>query len=158
VVAPPEQRVNRLVPFVHVEDVERSMAFYYHPGFTVASVYKYKGRPVSAALRSEGAELMVTTHGDPIDPGARVSGSTCARATWLRCAGSCSPPESMPGIVDGTPKPRQELRLVDPEGSSWMESVLMVVTSVITARQWKGSLLRAPSSPARRPNSQAGPQ
>jgi hypothetical protein len=45
--SPPEQRVNRLVPFVHVEDVERSIAFYYHLGFIVASVYKYKGRHLS---------------------------------------------------------------------------------------------------------------
>jgi len=41
--SPPERRVNRLVPFVHVEDVERSIAFYYHLGFIVESVYKYKG-------------------------------------------------------------------------------------------------------------------
>lgn len=71
VAVPPDERVNRLVPFVHVEDVERSIAFYYHLGFTVASVYKYKGRPVWAALCSEGAELMVTTDGDSIDPGSQ---------------------------------------------------------------------------------------
>src|SRR5262249_42953647 len=60
VVSPPEQRVSGLIPFVHVEDVERSIAFYYHLGFIVASVYKYRGRPVWAELRSEGAELMVS--------------------------------------------------------------------------------------------------
>ena len=66
--SPPVQRVTGLVPFVHVEDVERSIAFYYHLGFIVASVYKYKGAPVWAELRSEGAGLMVSTDGDPIDP------------------------------------------------------------------------------------------
>ena len=40
--SPPEQRVSGLVPFVHVEDVESSIAFYYHLGFIVASVYKYR--------------------------------------------------------------------------------------------------------------------
>ncbi len=67
VAEPPEHRVNRLVPFVHVEDVERSIAFYQHLGFTVQSVHKYRERPVWAALESESAELMVTLDGDPID-------------------------------------------------------------------------------------------
>jgi hypothetical protein len=49
--SPPERRVNRLVPFVHVEDVERSIAFYYHLGFIVERVYKYKGRPVGGAAK-----------------------------------------------------------------------------------------------------------
>src|SRR6476620_1879012 len=66
--SPPKQRVSGLIPFVHVEDVERSIAFYYHLGFVVASVYKYRGTPVWAELRSGGAELMVSTDGDPIDP------------------------------------------------------------------------------------------
>jgi hypothetical protein len=45
---PPKQRVRGLVPFVHVEDVERTVAFYYHLGFILASVYKYRGTPVWA--------------------------------------------------------------------------------------------------------------
>jgi len=68
VVAAPEQRVKLLVPFVHVEDVERSIAFYHHLGVTLASVYKYKGRAVWAALESARAQLMVSTDGDPTDP------------------------------------------------------------------------------------------
>jgi len=32
----PEQRVSGLIPFVHVEDVQRSIDFYYHLGFTLA--------------------------------------------------------------------------------------------------------------------------
>jgi hypothetical protein len=66
--SPPEQRVSGLVPFVHVEDVERSIAFYHQLGFLVASVYRYRGTSVWAELRSEGAELMVSTDGDSIDP------------------------------------------------------------------------------------------
>ena len=42
---PPEQRVSNLIPFVHVEDVGRSIAFYYHLGFIVASIYNYRGTP-----------------------------------------------------------------------------------------------------------------
>jgi hypothetical protein len=43
-VVAPEHQVNLLVPFVHVEDVERSIALYHHFGLTLASVYKYEGR------------------------------------------------------------------------------------------------------------------
>lgn len=115
-VVPPEQRVSWLVPFVHVEDVERSIAFYYHLGFTVASVYTYKGRPAWAALRSEGAELMVTT-GDPIDQGHQgvlfylYSRDLAALREQLLADGI-----DVGEIVDGTPGPRQELRLADPDG------------------------------------------
>jgi catechol 2,3-dioxygenase-like lactoylglutathione lyase family enzyme len=117
VVVPPEQRVSRLVPFVHVEDVERSIAFYHQLGFTVASVYKYKGRPVWATLRSEEAELMVSTDGDSIDPASQgvlfylYSGDLAALCDQLLADGI-----DAGEIVDGTPGPRQELRLTDPDG------------------------------------------
>jgi hypothetical protein len=63
---PPEHRVSGLIPFVHVANVQRSIDFYHHLGFVVASIYRYRGRPVWAALRSEAAELMVTA-GNAID-------------------------------------------------------------------------------------------
>ena|ERR1700756_4982880 len=117
VVSPPEQRVNGLVPFVHVEDVERSIAFYYHLGFIVESVYKYRGRPVWAALRSEGAEVMVSTDGDSIDPAGQgvlfylYSSDLAALREQLLADGI-----GVGEIVDGTPGPRQEMRLTDPDG------------------------------------------
>ena len=117
VVSPPEQRVNGLIPFVHVEDVERSIAFYYHLGFTVASVYRYRGRPMWAALRSEGAELMVSTDGDPIDPAGQgvlfylYSSNLAGLREQILAAGI-----DVGEIVDGTPGPRQEMRLTDPDG------------------------------------------
>ena len=115
--SPPEQRVNGLVPFVHVEDVERSIAFYHHLGFIVASVYKYKGRPVWAALLSEGAELMVTTDGDSIDPNGQgvlfyLYSSDLAALREQMLADGIDVGE----IADGTPGPRQEMRLTDPDG------------------------------------------
>jgi catechol 2,3-dioxygenase-like lactoylglutathione lyase family enzyme len=115
--SPPEQRVNGLVPFVHVEDVERSIAFYHHLGFIVASVYKYKGRPVWAALRSEGAELMVTTDGDSIDPNGQgvlfyLYSSDLAALREQMLADGIDVGE----IADGTPGPRREMRLTDPDG------------------------------------------
>jgi hypothetical protein len=115
--SPPEQRVNRLIPFVHVEDVDRSIAFYYHLGFIVESVYKYKGQPVWAALSSEGAQLMVTTDGDSIDPAGQgvlfylySSNLTALRGQMLGDG------IDVGEIVDGTPGPRQEMRLTDPDG------------------------------------------
>jgi hypothetical protein len=43
-----------LIPFVHVDDVDRSIAFYHHLGFSVASIYKYRQTPVWADLLSGG--------------------------------------------------------------------------------------------------------
>jgi hypothetical protein len=115
--SPPDQRVKGIVPFVHVEDVERSIGFYYHLGFLVASVYTYRGTPVWALLRSEGAELMVTTDGDPIDPAGQgvlfylYSENLPALREQLLGEGI-----EVGEIVDGTPGPRQEMRLIDPDG------------------------------------------
>ncbi len=115
--SPTEHRVNRLVPFVHVGDVERSIAFYQHLGFTVESVYKYQERPVWAALQSEGAELMVTLDGDPIDPASQgvlfylYSHDFAALRDQLLAAGI-----EAGRIEDGTPGPSQEIRLTDPDG------------------------------------------
>jgi catechol 2,3-dioxygenase-like lactoylglutathione lyase family enzyme len=114
---PPEQRVNRLVPFVHVEDVERSIAFYHHLGFIVVSVYKYRGAPVWAELRSEGAELMVSTDGDSIDPAGQgvlfylYSDDLAALREQLLSEGI-----HVGEFVDGTPGPTREMRLTDPDG------------------------------------------
>jgi len=117
VTSPPEHRVNGLIPFVHVEDVERSIAFYHHLGFVVASVYKYRGRPVWAALRSEAAELMVSTDGDSIDPAGQgvlfylYADNLAALRGQLLADGI-----DVGEIVDGTPGPREEMRLTDPDG------------------------------------------
>jgi ketosteroid isomerase-like protein len=115
--APPAHRVSRLVPFVHVDDVERSIAFYHHLGFTVESLYKYRERPVWAALESEGAELMVTLDGDPIDPAGQgvlfylYSEDLAALRDQLLAHGI-----GAGEIEDGTPGPSQEMRVTDPDG------------------------------------------
>jgi predicted enzyme related to lactoylglutathione lyase len=115
--SPPEQRVSGLIPFVHVEDVERSITFYYHLGFIVASVYKYRGTSVWAELRSEGAELMVSTDGDSIDPAGQgvlfylYSDDLAALREQLLANGI-----HVGEIEDGTPGPSQQMRLSDPDG------------------------------------------
>jgi catechol 2,3-dioxygenase-like lactoylglutathione lyase family enzyme len=117
VTAAPEHRVNRLVPFVHVDDVERSTAFYRHLGFIVTSVYKYHGRPVWAALQSEAAELMITLDGEAIDPAGQgvlfylYSPDLGALRSQLLANGV-----DAGDIQDGTPGPREELKITDPDG------------------------------------------
>jgi predicted enzyme related to lactoylglutathione lyase len=119
--SPPEQRVSGLIPFVHVDDVERSIAFYYHLGFIVSSVYKYRGTSVWAELRSEGAELMVSTDGDSIDPAGQgvlfylYADDLAALREQLLANGI-----HVGEIEDGTPGPSQEMRLWDPDGYELM--------------------------------------
>jgi uncharacterized glyoxalase superfamily protein PhnB len=127
--SPPKQRVSGLVPFVHVEDVERTIAYYDHLGFILASVYKYRERPVWAELRSEGAVLMVSTDGDSIDPAGQgvlfylYSDNLAALREQLLADGI-----HVGEIVDGTPGPPQEMRLTDPDG-------YVVMVAQLTARE-----------------------
>ena len=117
VAAPPAERVRGLIPFVHVEDVARSIAFYHHLGFTLASVYKYRGQPVWAELDSQGAAMMVSTDGDPIDPAGQgvlfylYSNDLPALRAQLLVAGV-----TVGEIEDGSPGPREQMRLTDPDG------------------------------------------
>jgi hypothetical protein len=97
--------------------VERSIAFYQHLGFVVTSIYKYRGRGAWAALESEGAELMVSTDGDPIDPTGQgvlfylYSDDLAALRAQLLTNGI-----DAGQIEDGTPAPREQMRLIDPDG------------------------------------------
>jgi len=113
----PAQRVNRLVPFVKVTDVERSVGFYSHLGFTVLSVFKYRDRLSWAALESDGAEVMLEGTSDPIDPELQgvlfylYTHDLTALRDQLLTAGVRAGE-----IEDGSPGPRQEMLLTDPDG------------------------------------------
>ncbi len=117
VVDPPPQRVNGLVPFVRVKDVERSVAFYHHLGFTPKSVYTYRDHLAWASLVCDGAELMFEGGSDPVAPDREAvvfylySDDLAALREQLLAAGL-----EVGGIEDGSPGPREELRLVDPDG------------------------------------------
>jgi hypothetical protein len=72
---------------------------------------------VWAELRSDGAELMVSTDGDSIDPAGQgvlfylYSDNLAGLREQILVEGI-----DVGEIVDGTPGPRQEMKLTDPDG------------------------------------------
>jgi catechol 2,3-dioxygenase-like lactoylglutathione lyase family enzyme len=114
---PPEHGVNRLVPFVKVTDVERSVGFYRNLGFTVQSEFKYRGRLSWAALESDAARVMFEGTIDPIESDRQgvlfylYSHDLTALREQLLAAGI-----EAGQIEDGSPGPRQEMRVADPDG------------------------------------------
>jgi catechol 2,3-dioxygenase-like lactoylglutathione lyase family enzyme len=112
-----EQRVNRLVPFVRVVDVERSVEFYRHLGFSVQDVAKYKERLSWASLQSGDAEIMLEGTYGPSDPDHQrvqfylYSHDLTALREQLLTAGI-----EAGEIEDGSPGPREEMRVKDPDG------------------------------------------
>src|SRR5690349_12901406 len=111
----PEHRVSRLIPFVRVVNVEHSVAFYERLGFEVHGTAKYKDALSWAAMRSGAAEIMFEgTHGPPDPEHQRVlfylySHDLAALRARLVADGIDAGP-----IEDGTPGPRQEMRVTDP--------------------------------------------
>jgi catechol 2,3-dioxygenase-like lactoylglutathione lyase family enzyme len=112
-----EQRVNRLVPFVRVVDVERSVAFYGHLGFSVQEFAKYRDRLSWASLQSEAAEIMLEGTYGPSDPDRQrvqfylYSRDLAALRDQLLRAGI-----EAGQIEDGSPGPSEQMRVTDPDG------------------------------------------
>lgn len=97
-------------------DVERSVASYELLGFTVVSTHGLAGRLDWVALESEQAKLMLqrTDHVDSTVQGVLFylyTGDLHALQAHLRAHG-----RSAGAIRDGTPGPREEMRLRDPDG------------------------------------------
>lgn len=111
---PPERRVRNLIPFVNVADVVRSIDFYRHLGFIVTSEFAPGDEVIWAALESEHAELMLNHSHDPIDASVLFylySDDLQALREQLIAAGV-----EAGEIRDGRPGPREEMKLVDPDG------------------------------------------
>jgi hypothetical protein len=60
-------RIRNLIPFVHVADVARSIAFYELLGFELKDTYEHDGRLDWAALESADAQLMLARSSAPIE-------------------------------------------------------------------------------------------
>ena len=114
---PPPAPVSDLVPFVHVADVERSIRFYRLLGFEPLDTYEPHGLPVWASLRSDHARLMVAHADAPIvahdqDVLLYLYARDLVALRDHLVAHGLTPGE----IVDGSPGPRQEMRVTDPDG------------------------------------------
>lgn len=109
--------VSDLVPFVRVRDVAASIAFYGLLGFAVTDEYRPRGRLVWAALRGGEAELMLAERDEPVDATQQgvvfylYSNDLAGLREHLRANG-VEPSE----IADGSPGPREEMRVDDPDG------------------------------------------
>jgi hypothetical protein len=108
--------VSDLVPFVHVSDIERSIAFYERLGFDVQSTYKPGGRLVSVALENATARLMLAQATAPIDPDAQAvlfylyARDLAALRKRLLAFGV-----SAGEIRNVAPGPEREMRVTDPD-------------------------------------------
>jgi len=107
-------RVSDLIPFLHVSDVKASIAFYEKLGFAIDDTYEQEGRLVWASLRSGSAALMLAEAPPPIEPSGGRHFLYTEDLAGLRerlIAAVWEPP----GIEDGTPGPKQEMNLCDPD-------------------------------------------
>ena len=110
-------RVSDLIPFVHVSDLARSVAFYELLGFEVGDTYEVDGRLHWAALQHDHARLMLALASAPIEPHEQAvlfylyaEDLGGLRRHLLREGVPVGP------IVDGSPGPEREMRLSDPDG------------------------------------------
>jgi catechol 2,3-dioxygenase-like lactoylglutathione lyase family enzyme len=110
-------RVSDLIPFVQVADVNRSIAFYELLGFAVTDTYAHDGELDFAALEGGSARTMLVRAGGPIDPRQQkvrfylyTEDLDALRSHLIGNGISAGP------IVDGTPGPRREMTVRDPDG------------------------------------------
>jgi catechol 2,3-dioxygenase-like lactoylglutathione lyase family enzyme len=105
------------VPFVQVADVARSVAFYRLLGLEPRETYELEGTLVWASMRHESAKLMLAQSEAPIDPRAQgvllyLYARDLAGLRDHLVAHGVTAGE----IVDGSPGPKQEMRVTDPDG------------------------------------------
>src|SRR3954452_876756 len=66
------EQVTDLVPFVHVADVDRSVAYYERLGLVMETEFAPEGRRIWAFLERGDARLMVAEADEPVDPHAQA--------------------------------------------------------------------------------------
>ena len=112
-------RPKRLVPFAHVQNVGRSVAFYARVGFSVRNTFAPAGAsaPTWAFLEADGAELMVALADGPVAADQQAvlfylyyDGIAAVHAD-LAAAGLAVEPLRFPPHAPGG-----EGRLTDPDG------------------------------------------
>ena len=115
--AQPPAPVDDLIPFVHVADVERSVAFYALLGLEVESTHHHEGRLDWAALSGGDARIMLARAGERVRASEQAvlfylfTADLESLQRHLRTHGHRAGP-----IRDGSPGPRAEMRVTDPDG------------------------------------------
>jgi predicted enzyme related to lactoylglutathione lyase len=113
----PADSVSDLVPFAHVTNVDRSVAFYERLGFEMLHEAESDGRRIWAFLERGDARLMVAEADGAFDPRAQgvifylyTRDLDALRARLV--AGGVDAGE----ITTGGPGPDRQLELTDPDG------------------------------------------
>jgi ketosteroid isomerase-like protein len=110
-------QVSDLVPFAHAADIDASVAFYERLGFEVGATYRPGGRLNWAFLQAGHARLMLARADAPIVAREQAvlfylySRDLFGLRERLLKAGT-----DVGEIRDGTPGPKLEMRLEDPDG------------------------------------------
>jgi catechol 2,3-dioxygenase-like lactoylglutathione lyase family enzyme len=135
-------RVTDLIPFVHVSDLPRSIAFYELLGFEVGDTYEVDGKLNWVALQHAHARIMLQLASDPIDPHQQAvlfylyAEDLDGLRDHLLSNGLRVGP-----IRDGSPGPEREIAISDPDGYCLMiaeregETVFMQGTAQARARR-----------------------
>jgi catechol 2,3-dioxygenase-like lactoylglutathione lyase family enzyme len=114
---PRPDRVSDLIPFVHVSDLQRSIAFYELLGFEVGDTYEVDREPRWAALQHAHARIMLELASTPIDPRQQAvlfylyAEDLDGLRDRLIAHGLRVGP-----IRDGSPGPEREITISDPDG------------------------------------------
>ena len=114
---PRPARVNDLIPFVHVSDLPRSIAFYELLGFEVGDTSEVDGELRWAALHHAHARIMLEHASTPIDQHQQAvlfylyAEDLEGLRDHLIAQGLRVGP-----IRDGSPGPEREIRISDPDG------------------------------------------
>lgn len=110
-------RVSDLIPFVHVSDLRRSIAFYELLGFEVGDSYEADGELHWAALQHAHARIMLALASAPIESDQQAI-LFYLYAKDLDGLRDHLLAHSLPvgPIRDGSPGPEREMGISDPDG------------------------------------------
>jgi catechol 2,3-dioxygenase-like lactoylglutathione lyase family enzyme len=113
----PADAVSDLVPFVHVTDADRSVAFYERLGFERVDDLVEEGRRIWAFLERGDARLMVAAADGAFDPHAQgIIFYLYTRELDTLRARLVDAGVDAGEITTGGPGPDRQLELTDPDG------------------------------------------